>query len=145
MEVMLVEDLNDIPDNISKIKVVLDNIGCDRIYVNVPIRPPAEDWVKIPSKQRILAICNELNAYNIAHYEAIQGIQMSDNNDMENQILKITTRHPLRESQILAMFDLPDQEIIQILQDLARKGILRRVIHNNQVFWINASSKIKSE
>ncbi len=143
MEVMLVKGLNDTSDTISKINAVLDKLGCDRVYVNVPIRPPAENWVKIPDKNRVLEICNELNAYNIAHYESIQGFQIRDDEDMESQILKITTRHPLRESQILAMFDLPSQDIIQLLHDMSKKGKLKRVIHNKQIFWLNANSKIK--
>ncbi|NHK31511.1 MAG: radical SAM protein [Asgard group archaeon] len=145
MEIMLVEDLNDGPDNISNIKSTLDKLGCDRIYVNVPIRPPAENWVKIPDKKRVLEICNELNAYNIAHYESIQGFQISKDENIKDQILKITTRHPLRESQILAMFDLSSNDIIQLLNEMSKEGKLKRVIHNNQIFWLNANSRIKTK
>ncbi|MHA1355019.1 MAG: radical SAM protein [Candidatus Heimdallarchaeota archaeon] len=145
MEVMLVKGLNDSPETIAKIKTVLDDLGCDRVYVNVPIRPPAEKWVEIPDKDRVLEICSTLNAYNIAHYESNQGFQISANDDMEDQIVKITTRHPLRETQILAMFDLPSQEIIQLLENMAKKGKLKRVIYNKEIFWLNANSKIKTK
>ena len=144
MEVMLVKGLNDSPESISEIKTVLDTLGCDRIYINVPIRPPAEQWVKISENDRVLEICDELNAYNIAHYESDNGFQVSMNDDIEDQILKITTRHPLREPQILAMFDLPSQEITQLLRQMAENGKLKRIIHNKQIFWVNANSKIKS-
>ncbi|MHA1308708.1 MAG: radical SAM protein [Candidatus Heimdallarchaeota archaeon] len=145
MEVMLVKGLNDSPETISKIKAVLDDLGCDRVYVNVPIRPPAENWVEIPDNDRVLEICSTLNANNIAHYESDQGFQLSANDDKEDQILKITTRHPLRETQILAMFDLPSQEILQLLENMAKEGKLKRVIHNKEIFWLNANSRIKSK
>ncbi len=144
MEVMLVKGLNDSPETISKIKAVLDNLGCDRVYVNVPIRPPAEKWAEIPDNDRVLEICSTLNANNIAHYESNQGFQVNINEDIEDQILKITTRHPLRETQILGMFDLPSQEITQILEKMSQDGKLKRVEHNKQIFWLNANSKIKS-
>ncbi|MHA1188657.1 MAG: radical SAM protein [Candidatus Heimdallarchaeota archaeon] len=144
MEVMLVAGLNDSKESIREIKTVLDKLGCDRVYVNVPIRPPAEQWVHIPENDRIVEICKELNAHNIAHYESDEGFQINVNEDIEDQILKITTRHPLRETQIIAMFDLPLQEITQILSKMSKDGMIKRVEHNNQVFWLNANSKIKS-
>ena len=65
--------------------------------------------------------------------------------DIEDQILKITTRHPLRETQILAMFDLPLLEIKQILVKMSQDGKLKRVEHNKQIFWLNAKSKVKTK
>ncbi len=143
MEVMLVKGLNDDPDTISKIKTVLEKLNCDRVYVNVPIRPPAEHWVKIPDKDRILEICKELKAYNIAHYESVTGFQLDKENDLESQILKITTRHPLREVQIVSMLDLSKQEVISLLEKMAIKGKIKQIEYNNEIFWINAKSKIK--
>ncbi|NHJ87804.1 MAG: radical SAM protein [Asgard group archaeon] len=136
MEVMLVEGLNDDPETIAKIKHTLEEIHCDRIYVNVPIRPPAEKWVKIPSKDRILQICSELQAYNIAHYEASEGFHIEQETDLEQQILNITTRHPLREEQIIAMLDLPQDKILNLLETMAKKGKIKKVIHYDQIFWI---------
>jgi len=132
---------------INRSKKEIDKLGCDRVYVNVPIRPPAEQWVHIPENDRVVEICKELNAHNIAHiahYESDEGFQINVNEDIEDQILKITTRHPLRETQIIAMFDLPLQEITQILSKMSKDGMIKRVEHNNQVFWLNANSKIKS-
>jgi len=143
MEVMLVKGLNDDSESISKIRNVLEKLNCDRVYVNVPIRPPAENWVKISDKNRVIEICKELNAHNIAHYESIVGFYLGDSEDIENQILNITTRHPLREIQIFEMIDLPDSEVKLLLQKMAENGKLKQVDYNNQIFWINAKSKIK--
>lgn len=145
MEVMLVKGLNDDKEDISKIKEILEKMHCDRIYVNVPIRPPAESWVEIPDKERIVEICKELNAHNIAHYESIKGFQINKEDDLREQILKITTRHPLREDQIISMMNLSEQEAISLLQSLAEEKKLRRIEYNNQIFWINAKSRIKNK
>lgn len=143
MEVMLVKDLNDDPENISKIRDILDELNCDRVYVNVPIRPPAERWVEIPEKERIVSICKELKAHNIAHYEDEVGFHINDDIDYKDQILKTTTRHPLREDQIISMIALPEKDIRQLLKEMHQEGILRRLEYNNQIFWLNAKSKIK--
>jgi len=115
-------------ENITAIKEVLDQIKCERVYVNVPIRPPAEKWVKIPSKERVIEICKILNAENIDSYEQTEGIHM--------EILKTTLRHPLRESQIISMLDLPKEEIIQLLHEMETSGLIRKKIYNNRTFWV---------
>jgi len=143
MEVMLVAGLNDSMDNILKIKGVLEKMNCDRIYVNVPVRPPAENWVKIPEKDHIIEICTELSAYNIAHYESTVGFHLDKEVDLENQILNITSRHPLRETQIISMLDLPENDILLLLRKMVEKGIIKKIEYNKQIFWINAKSKIK--
>jgi len=143
MEVMLVKGLNDHPENITKIKETLTLMKCDRVYVNVPIRPPAENWVKIPDNERIIEICKELGATNIAYYETEVGFSINKQADIEDQIIKITSRHPLRESQIITMLDLPEIEAKNLLEKMAEKKIIKKVIHNEEIFWINAKSKIK--
>jgi len=46
LEVMLVRGLNDSPEYLKKIKKAADMIKPDRIQLNAPIRPPAQNWVK---------------------------------------------------------------------------------------------------
>ncbi|MCL4408348.1 MAG: radical SAM protein, partial [Thermotogae bacterium] len=41
IEVMLVKGLNDSEEEITKIKDILKDVNPDRVYINVPIRPPA--------------------------------------------------------------------------------------------------------
>ncbi|MHA1157012.1 MAG: radical SAM protein [Candidatus Heimdallarchaeota archaeon] len=136
MEVMVVDDLNDSEENITAIKEVLDQIKCERVYVNVPIRPPAEKWVKIPSKERVIEICKILNAENIDSYEQTEGIHIDKEKDLKEEILKTTLRHPLRESQIISMLDLPKEEIIQLLHEMETSGLIRKKIYNNRTFWV---------
>lgn len=143
MEVMLVKGLNDGLEETRQLKTVLDALTCDRIYVNVPIRPPAESWVKIPEKSRIIEICQILGAENIAHYESSEGFHLDKEKEIEQEILRTTTRHPLREDQIQAMLDLPAEDCKQVLEKMAAEGKIRLVTYNNRNFWINAKSKIK--
>ncbi|MBN1327833.1 MAG: radical SAM protein [Candidatus Heimdallarchaeota archaeon] len=143
MEIMLVKGLNDYPENIAQLKEVLEKMGCEKVFVNVPIRPPAENWVEIPEKQRIIEICQELGATNIAQYESDEGFFINKQVDLEDQILKITTRHPLRETQIIKMLSLSEIEANHLLNEMTKKGLIKKVIHNNRAFWLNAKSKIK--
>ncbi|MHA1210944.1 MAG: radical SAM protein [Candidatus Heimdallarchaeota archaeon] len=145
MEVMVVEGLNDSPETIKGIAQVLDTLNCDRVYVNVAIRPPAEKWVKIPDKKTVLEICEILGAHNISHYESDVGFQIEKEDDLESQILKITTRHPLRQSQIISMLDLPEEEVLQLLQKMAKANKIEQVEYNDQLFWVRARTKLKKK
>ncbi|HQP92135.1 MAG TPA: radical SAM protein, partial [Candidatus Omnitrophota bacterium] len=53
LEVMLVNGINDSPSYLKKIKKVSDSIRPDRVQLNIPVRLPAEDWVKPPSKKTL--------------------------------------------------------------------------------------------
>ena len=141
MEVMIVAGLNDTEENIAAIKEVLDQIKCERVYVNVPIRPPAEKWVKIPSKERVIEICKILNAENIDSYEQTEGIHIDKEKDLKEEILKTTLRHPLRESQIISMLDLPKDEILQLLHEMEINGVIRKKFYNKRTFWVRTKQK----
>lgn len=143
MEVMLVAGLNDSISNIKKLKKILDSIKCDRIYINVPIRPPAEKWVKIPRKEKILKICDILGAKNIAYYESTKGFHIKSESEIKEQIMKITARHPLREDQIIDMIDLSKEECLEILYSLEEEKKISKVIYNNQIFWVKTTNRKK--
>lgn len=143
MEVMIVAGLNDSEENIVAIKEVLDRIKCERVYVNVPIRPPAEKWVKIPTKERVIKICKILNAQNIDSYEKTEGFHIDKEKNLKEQILQTTLRHPLRESQILSMIDLPKEEIMQLLHEMETNGVIRKRVYNNRTFWVRTKQKEK--
>jgi wyosine [tRNA(Phe)-imidazoG37] synthetase (radical SAM superfamily) len=143
MEVMLVKDLNDGQKNIDQLELALEQMNCDRTYVNVPIRPPAETWVQIPPKKRVLEICKQLKADNIAHYEQVEGFHLDKTEDIEEQLLKITTRHPLREKQIIRMLELPKEKTLKILNKMVAERKIKKIRYNEETFWINAESKIK--
>ncbi|MBD3191966.1 MAG: radical SAM protein [Candidatus Heimdallarchaeota archaeon] len=144
MEVILVKGLNDGLEDANQLKILLDTLNCDRIYVNVPIRPPAESWVKIPEKSRIIKICQILEAENIAYYESSEGFHLDKAKEIEEEILRTTTRHPLREDQIQTMLDLPPEECKQLLEKMVAEGKIRLVTYNDRNFWINAQTKIKT-
>jgi len=99
MEVMLVSGLNDTTGALTDIKKVLNEIKPDRIYINVPIRPPAESWVEIPKPDRILAAQHTLGeTVSITGYES-GNFNVEEFKDARSAILEITSRHPLREDQ----------------------------------------------
>jgi wyosine [tRNA(Phe)-imidazoG37] synthetase (radical SAM superfamily) len=98
-EVMLVEGVNDSQEALESIRDALDAVNPDRTYVNVPIRPPAEPWVKVPGPKKILRAQETLGkTWDISNYEE-GGFEVSEFKGAREAILELGSRHPLREEQ----------------------------------------------
>ncbi|MFX1594271.1 MAG: radical SAM protein, partial [Promethearchaeota archaeon] len=120
IEVMLMKGINDTKEELLKIKEKLDLIKPDRIDINVPIRPPVEEWVKIPN-ENIISILNDIfgNYTNINFPE--EGKFRVYSSNFKKEVLSILERHPMRQDQIIETFSrngLNTEMIISHLKEL---------------------------
>jgi len=137
IEVMLMKGINDTKEELLKIKEKLDLINPDRIDINVPIRPPAENWVKIPDKN-IFSVLNEIFGDYININFPEKGKFNIYSSDFENEVLKILERHPMRQDQIIETFSSPNLTKDKIIMNLKRLKLEKKIIklhYNNQIFW----------
>lgn len=135
MEIMLMKNINDGIESLKVIKKILNQINPDRTYINVPIRPPAESWVKKPSKESIER-CKEIlgEIYNISFPE--EGRFFSPSSDLKNEILLLIERHPMRHEQILKTFsNFSEKKILTILDKLEKEGKVIKKKYNEVIFW----------
>jgi wyosine [tRNA(Phe)-imidazoG37] synthetase (radical SAM superfamily) len=137
IEVMLIRGINDTKEELLKIKEKIDLISPDRIDINVPIRPPMEEWVKIPEKHT-LSILNDifLDYKNINFPEEGKFSVYSSN--FEEELISILERHPMRQAQIIETFSTPDlnkNNIISQLKKLKFQKKIMDVYYNNITFW----------
>ncbi len=102
VEVMLVRGINDDEKQLRGIADILEEIKPDRVYVNVPIRPPAEKWVKIPKEENLVKAHEILHSYVIDVYEEGE-FHIGDANSFHEEIIKICERHPMREEQVITL------------------------------------------
>lgn len=100
VEVMLIKGYNDSEPQLIALRRLLDRIQPDLVYLNVPIRPPAESWVEIPDDEGLVR-AQALLAPAILTDGAEEGTFGTDGFDDPMQaILMITRRHPMRKDQI---------------------------------------------
>ena len=114
IEVMLVKGLNDSEEELEEMFNILQEVKPDRVYVNVPIRPPAESWVEIPDEDSIAKAHEILHSYIIDKYEE-GDFHIDDPSQLYDEILKICERHPMREEQIRKLaneFGVSSDEIV---------------------------------
>ena len=137
IEIMIMKGINDSKEELLKIKEKIDLINPDRIDINVQIRPPVEEWVKIPDKN-IISLLNEIfgEYYDINFPEIGKfGFYSSD---FEKEVLSIIERHPMRQEQILDTFssnNFNKDEILLRLEDLESKKKIKKILYGQKIFW----------
>lgn len=134
IEVMLVKGLNDTEEELQSIKHSIDMIEPDRVYVLIPIRPPAESWVKPSDPQAILRAQEVFGkAVSVAELETGQ-FGLKEFSNARQAIMEIGSRHPLRREQAAEI------EMMFSESDVARKmldaGELIQIVYNGEEYLL---------
>ncbi len=97
LEVMLVKGLNDDAESLLSLKRLLDGLRYDRLYVNTPVRPPAETWAQEPSPEALLRASEVLGGIAM---DLAPGEFFSEIEDDYEAVLSIIKRHPMNQHEI---------------------------------------------
>lgn len=148
IEIMIMKGINDSREELLKIKEKIDLIKPDRVDINVPIRPPAENFVEIPDKN-INSILNDV----FGEYYDIMFPEIGDfgfyASNFENELMAIIKRHPMRQSQIIETFStnkLNKYGILFQLENMESQNKIEKENYNKQIFWkLNKNLKFQKE
>ncbi|MGC9444623.1 MAG: radical SAM protein [Candidatus Methanospirareceae archaeon] len=142
VELMLVNGLNDSEAELQALKSKLERIEPDRLYITVPIRPPAEPWAVPPDQEAIAlaqAILSDLNVVDITTEERGE-FSIAGFSNPEEAILAIIRRHPMREEQVvetLQHLEVEEEAVQESLLQLAKSGKIKKVTYREKVFWLS--------
>ena len=137
LEVMLMKGINDSLEDLVELKQKIDLIQPDRVDINVPIRPPTEDWVKVPEDivyERIKELFEDYSNINFPE----KGVFEHSHGVFEQELLRIITRHPMREDQIIKTFsnlELDKKTILDKLALLESKNVILKKRYHKKIFW----------
>ncbi|MEJ2008589.1 MAG: radical SAM protein [Acidobacteriota bacterium] len=142
LEVMLVGGLNDTEEALRELAAVLQRIHPDEVHINLPIRPPAEPWVKPPEEEGLMRATALLG--EIAHVvHPAEGVfDLSGYANVVDAVVGIITRHPMREEEIMRTLDRwTPTEVQQALADLQAHGGARVIERYGRRFWTAAAGR----
>ncbi|WP_343770011.1 radical SAM protein [Clostridium malenominatum] len=100
IEVMLIEGINTSEEALIKLKALLDKVKYTKVYINAPVRPPAEGNIVVPPKESIERAVNILGGFSIDTLTT--GKFSSGIVDNYEGILSIIKRHPMNQFEIEA-------------------------------------------
>jgi len=98
VEVMLVNGLNDDQHALLQLKELIAQLKYDRLYVNTPVRAPAESWVTPPSPEVVQKAARLFGAMTID--ALVEGSFYSKIEDDYEAVLSIIARHPMNQHEI---------------------------------------------
>ena len=103
MELMLMDGINDDNSSIDKFRELFSKLSYDKLYINTPVRPPAEKYAVISSKERINYACELLGGISIDALAS--GNFFSEIEDDYEAVLSIIGRHPMNQYEISGFLD----------------------------------------
>ncbi len=103
IETMLVKGINDSKQFFLNFKEILSKINYHKLYINAPVRPPAETFVEQPSKQAMEEAISILGGISIDKLVS-EGFYSEVKDDYE-AILSIIKRHPMNQFEIKAFIE----------------------------------------
>jgi len=136
IEVMLVKDLNDSEDQLTRIATALKRIKPDEIHIMQPTRPPVETWVKPTDEEglsRALAIFGD--TARVIH-PASGSFDLGGGKTIIEAVVGIVTRHPMREDELVeTLKNWAAGDVTETLSALAKSGKVQVVERNGIRYW----------
>ena len=141
VEVMLVGGLNDTPQALADIARILSDVRPDAIHINLPTRPPAETWVRLPTDESLMQAMAILGKVAEVVHPAVGSFDLSGYDNLVDAILTIITRHPMRQEELeQALARWSPGQVNQVLANLEASGRAQVVERYGIRFWSAASS-----
>lgn len=135
LEIMLVKGINDSPKHIQKISKIIKEIRVDKIQLNTPVRPPAEEFVRPLSMQNLEEIksllgdkCEVVAAFKRARQKAYR-------EDVEEQIITLIKRRPVTLTDISNSLGIHRNEVIKYIESLSDRKLLQSKIYSGKRYY----------
>jgi len=138
LEIVFCRGVNDDKEEIVKLKEAIERIQPDRVQLNTPVRPPAEDFAYPLTLKRLEEVRNLFgnNAEVVSEFAAPMGDSFESDKDAE--ILNLIKRRPCTAEDISRALGLHLDEVVKDLSRLARKGVIRYRMYEYHCFYENA-------
>lgn len=140
-ETMLVEGMNDAPDDIEPLAVFLREVKPARSYLSVPTRPPAVSGIRPAAEAALVRAYDALSAV-VPHVELLTGFEgtsFAHSGDAAKDVLSITAVHPMRSDQVETLLTKCGATW-DVIEWLIRQGSLSEVTYGDQRFYVRRLS-----
>ena len=137
LEVVFCRGINDEGEEIDRLKKVIERIQPDRVQLNTPIRPPAEEFAYPLTTTQLEEIGEKLGdkAEIITEFAAPLGEEFNSVKDTE--ILNLIKRRPCTTEDISKALGLHMDEVVKHLGHLIKTGAIRYRIYEHRCYYEN--------
>jgi wyosine [tRNA(Phe)-imidazoG37] synthetase (radical SAM superfamily) len=140
LEVVFCRGINDDQEEIERLKGIIERIQPDRVQLNTPVRPPAEEFAYPLTTPQIEEIRNKLGnkAEIIYEFAAPLGEELNSGKDAE--ILNLIKRRPCTTEDISKALGLRIDEVVKHLDHLRKAGTVRYRMYEHRCYYENMAT-----
>ena len=140
LEILFCRGVNDGKEEVEKFKDVIKKIRPDRVQLNTPVRPPAEDFafpLTLPQLEEMRERLGE-KAEIISEFAAPLGEELKSVKDTE--ILNLIKRRPCTTEDISKALGLRIDEVVKHLDHLTKTGAIRYRMYEHRCYYENVAT-----
>jgi wyosine [tRNA(Phe)-imidazoG37] synthetase (radical SAM superfamily) len=143
-ETMLVQGINDRPGEIEKISDFLAGLKPQKSYIAVPIRPPAEKWVKPPDEHSVNLAYQAFKEKSVdtEYLIGYEGNAFAFTGNVKDDLLSITAVHPMRDNAV-GEFLRKANAGWDAVEDLLNENKLVEVKYEGNLFYVRKFADIR--
>jgi wyosine [tRNA(Phe)-imidazoG37] synthetase (radical SAM superfamily) len=136
-ESMLIQGINDGSEEITRIASFLAELKPNKAYLAIPTRPPAKRTISAASEQAINMAFQILKQRlsNIEYLIGYEGNAFAFTGNVENDLLSITSVHPMREEAVIELLKKADTDW-KVVEKLIEDGSLLEVEYQGRKFYM---------
>jgi wyosine [tRNA(Phe)-imidazoG37] synthetase (radical SAM superfamily) len=138
--VVFCRGINDDKEEIERLKGVIEKIQPDRVQLNTPVRPPAEEFAYPLTTTQLEEIRKSLGdkAEIIIEFAAPLGEEFNSVKDTE--ILNLIKRRPCTTEDISRALGLRIDEVVKHLDHLRKTGTIRYRMYDHRCYYENVAT-----
>jgi wyosine [tRNA(Phe)-imidazoG37] synthetase (radical SAM superfamily) len=151
LEILLVENINDMPEDIAAMINVIGRIRPTRVQLNTVARPPYESFAKPLTRTRIEEVKREIEKVYEGPVDILAGSKKEEISDsgkgrdgsairispdkVEGEILEMLSRRPCTATDLAATMNMDPERASEILQGMKNRGLLTVKIHGGKKYY----------
>jgi wyosine [tRNA(Phe)-imidazoG37] synthetase (radical SAM superfamily) len=135
VEMMLLEGINDSPDTLEQTRWVLQGVEPDRVFVDTPIRPPAEDFARPVTPEALVLAEEALGGAQPSGFD-FGAFTIAAGRDPLETLAEVCKRHPMREDQAIELLVNSGIDPLPVLDALRSDPRFRVERYAGQTFFL---------
>ncbi|KPJ98772.1 MAG: hypothetical protein AMJ60_07225 [Desulfobacterales bacterium SG8_35] len=151
LEILLVENINDTPEDIAALKNAIGRIRPTRVQLNTVARPPFESFAKPLTRKRMEEVKMEIAKGYDGPVDILAGSKDNEISDSGKgredtseaisadkageEIIEMLLRRPCTATDIAATLHMDAEHAAKILQDMEKSGSLTAKIHGGKKYY----------
>ena len=141
LEVVFCRGINDDRKEIERLKGVVEKLQPERIQLNTPVRPPAEEFAYPLTTGQLEQIRQQMGERAEIISEFASSMEEESNCAKDTEITNLLKRRPCTAEDISQALGLHLEEVLKHLGKLTEKGILQYRIYQHHCYFEGASSR----